>query len=53
MRFTIVPFALVDISISVRHSTDSVKNSIFGHSLKLGLILKYDSSEASPFYPGC
>jgi len=53
MRFTIVPFALVDISIGVRHSANAMKNSILGHSLEFGLILKYDSSKASPFYPGC
>ena len=52
MSFSILPFALVDITIRMRHSANTMKNSVFSHSLKLWLILKNDSSKSSPFYPG-
>ena len=53
MCLSLFPLALIDITISVSHSTKSMKESAFSLALVFGLVWKYYSTKAPPFYFSC
>lgn len=46
--FPVEPISLINVVISVSHSSLAIENSVFSHTLVSGAIWKYDDADAFP-----